>query len=53
VREFEGFLRDAGYSREQAKAIACHGFKQVDSVRDAEKEALIASLNSVINQLKG
>lgn len=27
VREFEGFLRDAGFSRTDATAIASHGFK--------------------------
>lgn len=27
VREFEGFLRDAGFSRADATAIASHGFK--------------------------
>lgn len=27
IREFEGFLRKSGYSRSQAKAIACKGFK--------------------------
>ena len=32
VRQFEDFLRDAGYSRKQATAIATHGY---NSLRDA------------------
>lgn len=53
VREFEGFLRDAGYSVAEAKAIASRGFKQADELRDADTDALIQSLNSVIHKLKG
>jgi HK97 family phage prohead protease len=53
VRDFELFLRDAGYSRADARAIASCGFKEAEYLRDAENAALIASLNSVINKLKG
>lgn len=53
VREFESFLRDAGFSRDEAKAICARGFKQQDDQRDAGNQAVIAALNSVINQLKG
>ena len=42
IREFEDFLRDAGFSNAQAKAIASSGFKATDP-RD-EDEADIAAL---------
>lgn len=35
VREFEAFLRDAGYSRKDAAAIALHGFSKGRGQRDA------------------
>lgn len=35
VREFEAFLRDAGYSRRDAAAIALHGFSKGRGQRDA------------------
>lgn len=38
-RDFEAFLRDAGYSRSKAKAITGHGFKAL-SRRDAEGDDL-------------
>lgn len=53
VREFERFLRDAGYSANQAKAIASNGFKAVDNLRDADDEAVIAELKKSINILQG
>ena len=34
-RQFERFLRDAGYSRKEAAAITLHGFKGLDGLRDA------------------
>ena len=34
-REFEAFLRDAGYSRKEAAAITLHGFKAITGQRDA------------------
>ena len=34
-REFEAFLRDAGYSRKEAAAITLHGFKAIAGQRDA------------------
>lgn len=36
-REFERFLRDAGYSRKEATAIALHGFK---GLTDGQREAV-------------
>lgn len=53
IREFEEFLRDAGYSKAEATAIASHGFKQVDAQRDADAEAIIQSLNSLLTKIKG
>lgn len=38
-REFEDFLREAGYSREAAKIITARGFKAVGGRRDAEADA--------------
>ena len=34
-REFEAFLRDAGYSRKEATALTLHGFKGLNNLRDA------------------
>lgn len=55
-REFERFLRDAGYSRNEATAIALHGFKALVNKRDAvETEADgegLASLNDLILKLQ-
>jgi len=34
-REFEAFLRDAGYSRKEATALTLHGFKGLTGLRDA------------------
>ena len=53
VREFEGFLRDAGFNRDDAKAIASRGFKEADSLRDADNAAVIESLNNLLTKLKG
>ena len=50
IRDFEGFLRDAGYSREEAKSIASRGFLYKEQ-RDAE--LLEQKLNNLLNQFKG
>lgn len=53
IREFEDFLRDAGYSREQSKAIASAGFKGMDSERDAGVDAeVIKQLENFTNTLR-
>jgi len=56
-REFEKFLRDAGYSRKEAAAITLHGFKAVTDQRDAEageaKNEGVSALIERINQLTG
>ncbi len=58
-RDFERFLRDAGYSRSEAKAITAHGFKAILKQRDADEEqaqtdgltALLQKLNSLKESL--
>jgi uncharacterized protein len=55
-RDFEAFLRDAGYSRKEATAIALHGFKGMTDQRDAvvsEPEAgFDAETLSLLRQLQ-
>ena len=51
-REFEAFLRDAGYSRKEATALALHGFKGLTGLRDAgsddgDEKANLALLQSL------
>lgn len=46
IRDFEHFLRDNGFSRKQAKSIACHGFGG-----DYEAE-LMGSIDRVIGVLR-
>jgi uncharacterized protein len=53
-REFEAFLRDAGYSRKEAKALTLHGFKGLTGLRDAGSDdgdegakALLQSLETL------
>lgn len=51
-REFERFLRDAGYSRSEAAAIALHGFKGLTKQRDAgEDEAKTGGIAALLTQL--
>lgn len=54
LREFEEFLREAGYGREDATTIALRGYKALDSGREAGDEELetlreIAGLFNSIN----
>lgn len=51
-REFERFLRDAGYSRKEAAAITLHGFKAIAGQRDAgSDEADTEGLSALISSL--
>ena len=51
-RDFEAFLRDAGYSRKDATAIALHGYKALEPQRDADvTEAENGGLRDIIEQL--
>jgi len=56
-REFEAFLRDAGYSRKEAAAITLHGFKAITGQRDAGQGDAqtegFATLMTQIQQLQG
>lgn len=51
-RDFERFLRDAGYSRKDAVAITLHGFKALLKQRDAgEDEAFTGELDALLSKL--
>ena len=55
VRDFEKFLCDAGYSRNQAKAITGHGFKasaQWDADQAADEETALIELNQSLMALQ-
>lgn len=56
IREFEHFLRDAGYSRRQAKSIALRGFGHAANNQwdagDDELEDLIAALEQVTSAIR-
>lgn len=55
-RDFERFLRDAGYSRKEATAITLHGFKALLTQRDADEEKAqtegISTFLQKLNSLK-
>jgi HK97 family phage prohead protease len=55
IRDFERFLRDAGYSRKQAAAITAGGYKaafgQCDA--DSDDDAAIQSLTKLTATLRG
>lgn len=52
-REFERFLRDAGFSRKEAAAITSHGFKALIGQRDAATdEAGSEGLLALLEQLR-
>jgi hypothetical protein len=52
-REFEQFLRDAGFSRTMAKQILSVGFKAVNQ-RDADEEEVSAEkVDALLKILKG
>jgi HK97 family phage prohead protease len=51
-RDFERFLRDAGYSRSEATAITLHGFKALRNQRDADDEkASTEGISTLIQKL--
>lgn len=48
-RDFEKFLRDAGYSRKEAVALTLHGFKALQRQRDAgDEEAVTEGANESV-----
>jgi HK97 family phage prohead protease len=53
IREFERFLRDAGYSRTDAKRIAGHGFKSLNQEQCEAEDDLKRQMQDFINLIKG
>jgi HK97 family phage prohead protease len=52
-RDFEAFLRDAGFSRKEATAIASHGFKAIAGQRDAaQDDAATEGANALFEQIR-
>lgn len=53
-RAFEEFLRDAGFSRKEAKIIVSEGYRAIPRQRDAEAEELNAmrDIANMFNQIK-
>ena len=56
-RDFEKFLRDAGYSRKEAVALTLHGYKALLKQRDAGEDAAVTeglnTLTEKLTKLKG
>lgn len=53
IRDFENFLREAGYSRNDANLIASKGFNALMTRREGgELGLVVAALESAVNQLK-
>jgi len=52
IKDFERLLRDAGYSRKEATALASHGYKAASNQSDSDAEALEAT-RTLLNKLKG
>ncbi len=51
-RDFERFLRDAGYSRTEATAITLHGFKALQRQRDAgDEKGSTEGISALIDKL--
>lgn len=54
ITDFERFLRDAGYSRKQAKAITSHGYRAAFDQCDVDEEQEVAeALKSLKSILEG
>lgn len=55
-RDFEQFLRDAGYSKREAMALTLHGFKAIDCQRDADaddaQDEEAAAMQALLDQLQ-
>jgi phage head maturation protease len=53
IRDFEAFLRESGFSRAEAVAIAASGFKALDDQREAEAKSEVAErLNNLIQLMR-
>lgn len=53
IRDFERFLRNAGFSKERAVAIASGGFKQKGTERDAESGSINTECDAGIGEIVG
>lgn len=51
IRDFEKFLRDAGFSQSKAKAISAHGYKALESDAQRDVDAEMTDLVKQLNQL--
>jgi HK97 family phage prohead protease len=51
-RSFEAFLRDAGFSRKEAKIIISDGYKALIPQRDAAEEVQLRNIADMFNQIK-
>lgn len=52
-RQLEEYLREAGYSRSEAKGLIAKGYKAIANQREVDAQALSTSLHHAINILKG
>lgn len=52
-RDLEEILRDAGYSRKEAKKIVSEGYKALGNQRDVDCGQLASTIDNAINILKG
>lgn len=52
IREFEQFLRDAGLSRTQAKALLSGGFNALNQKRDVEELGDVAFIQDIIQRMR-
>lgn len=54
IRDFEGLLRDAGFSNTAAKAIASRGFKASDADRDdgGSESETVGALRSLVSTIR-
>lgn len=53
IREFEKFLRDGGYSQEEAKLIASKGYRAIETHREGGDAALaLDALQGALDQLR-
>lgn len=53
IRDFEGFLREAGYSREDAKFIAANGYRAFKASREGgQVGAVVERLESLISTIR-
>lgn len=53
IREFEDFLREAGYSREDATTVALRGYKALSTRGEPDAGELIASIRNATHILRG